>query len=68
MSSRPPEDQSEYELWLNNSITQWFFETIMNKFDAHRRLLYSDPTELNNGELKGEQNVIKHFKNPEDLL
>ncbi len=65
--ARKPEDKEELERWINNPITQWFFQELLWEFDAHKQLLYSKP-EDSIGELKGQQDVMKFIRNPGDLL
>ena len=62
-----PEDMSELQRWIDNPITQWYFEVLLEQFDPHKRILYADAKE-NVGELKGEQTVMKYIRNPGELM
>ena len=64
---RKPDDRSELRDWLNNPITEWYFNELKMQFDPHKRLLFSK-ADAQCGELKGEQNVMRFINKPEELL
>ncbi len=62
-----PEDMSELQRWIDNPTTQWFFAELTEEFEPAKRILYAQAGTVVD-ELKGEQNVMKFIKNPEELM
>lgn len=63
---RRPDDIIEFENWIKNPITQWFFDEMLEQFDPHIRILLTKSGD-NVGELKGEQTVMKYIRNPREI-
>ncbi len=64
---RKPDDKEELQRWIDNPITQWYFNELLEEFDPIKRILYAETGSIVD-ELKGEQKVMKYIRNPGELM
>ena len=60
-------EKEEFRSWLEKDVTRWFFQQLLEQFDANNKIYYANADE-NVGVYKGHQEVMRYIRNPEDLL